>query len=309
MDRLNAMAVFSAVADHGSVTRAAAALSLSKSQVSKQLALLEEHLGARLINRTTRTLNLTEAGLRFLEDCRRILAEVESAEARLREQSGSVRGQLRISAPLSFGLRVLPPILNDFLHRHDRLSIDLDLTDRRVNLVEENFDMALRIGELEDSSLVARKLCSVRMLIVGGQGYLDAQGRPQTAEDLTRHVCLNFAYTAPGRQYRFLNTDAPIRPLPGRLRANNGDFLVEAAAADMGLVVAPDFIAAPFLQAGRVISVLADCPADEVPVNVVHPSGRLVTAAQRAFIDHMVASLRDPPWRGANSDAGLCRSH
>jgi DNA-binding transcriptional LysR family regulator len=295
---LEQLAIFAAVIERGSFSGAAQALGISKSAVSKSVAALERRFGARLLNRTTRRLSLTEAGAALDQRAQRILAEAEAAEQDLGRLSAAPRGRLKVSAPMSFGNLYLAAALPEFLRRHSELSLDLNFSDRQVDLVEEGFDVAIRIGTLADSSLVARKLANVRRVVAASPGYWRRHGTPRHPRDLKDHNCLLYAYLSSGDTWRFRGPSGPVAVrVSGNYRANNGEALTRAAAAGLGVVVMPVFILAKDLAAGRVATALDSFVAAEPALYAVTPPGRAQAPKVRAFIDFMVEWIGPtPPW-------------
>lgn len=304
LDHLAAMAVFARVVEDGSFTAAARALGLSKSAVSKQIGRLEDRLGVRLLNRTTRRLSLSEAGEAFYERCRRAVAEAEAAEAAVSRLAAAPRGALRVNAPMSFGLQHVVPALPEFLARYPELDVDLALNDRYVDLVEDGYDVGVRIGRLGDSSLIARRLARSRRVPLAALDYLRRRGRPLHPTDLRNHDCLTYAYQAErSGLWRFRGPGGAVRvEVGGRLRANNGDALREAALAGLGIALLPTFIAGDDLRAGRLTALLQDWQEEgEGDVHAVYPAARNLSPKVRVFVDFLAARFGDPPYW----DAGL----
>ena len=300
MDNLSGMAVFAQVVESRSFTKAAQRLGMSKAAVSKQVSRLEERLGARLLNRTTRRLSLTEIGAAFYERCARIVAEAEEAELAVTRLHAAPRGTLRVDAPLSFGLQYLAPILPDFMVQNPELSVDLTFNDRFVDLVEEGYDVAVRIARLPDSSLIARKLSESRSVVCAAPAYWQRRGRPAHPADLAAHDCFAYSYLATRNEWRFRGPDGPASVrISGSLTANNGDVLREAALAGLGVVMLPLFMVCDDLRAGRLEPVLRDFQSDPAGIHAVYPHNRHLSAKVRAFIDHLVAALDPAPWEGA----------
>lgn len=301
MDRLASMAVFAKVAELGSFSAAAGALGLSKSAVSKHVTALEERLGVRLVNRTTRRLALTEVGLSYRETCARIVQEVEEAELEAGRHGSEPRGRLRVTAPMTFGILHLAPLLPEFLARHPRLEIDLALDDRVVDLLEEGIDVALRIGTLRDSSLIARRLATARSLCAASPAYLAQAGTPGHPADLAAHNALRYTYRR-GPEAWELERDGErhVVRLRGNLAANNGDALRAAALAGLGVVVLPDFIIADDVAAGRLVPLLTDWRTPEFPIQAVWPPQRHPAPKLRAFVDFLADQLaRRCPWQAS----------
>jgi DNA-binding transcriptional LysR family regulator len=295
---LSGMAIFVSVVESESFTGAARELGLSKSAVSKQIARLEDRLGARLLNRTTRRLSLTEAGTAFYEGCRRVVDEAEVAEQRVSRLSAAPRGLLRVNAPMSFGVRHVGPCLSDFLSACPELTLDLALNDRLVDLVEEGYDVAVRIGVLADSSLVARRLAPSHLVLCAAPGYLVARGRPAAPEDLARHDCASYSYRTAGPEWRFLGPDGLRRvKVSGRVTVNNGDVLLAAALRGLGIVMLPSFIAGDALRAGHLERVLPEWRvAEEANVYAVYPASRNLSPKVRVFVDFLAERFGEAPY-------------
>lgn len=291
------MAVFARVVEAESFTGAARALGLSKSAVSKQVARLEADLGVRLLQRTTRRLSLTGEGATFFEGCQRMLAEASEAEAAVTHLAGGVRGRLRINAPMTFGVLHLAPLLPAFCARHPELEVELSLNDRRVDLIEEGYDVGLRIGGLPSSSLIARRLATSRPAVCASPAYLARNGRPERPEDLRAHVCLIYSYLDPPKIWRFRSPRGPTRvTVSGPLETNNGEVLLQAALAGQGIARLPSFIVGPALLDGRLIELLSDWQDPREPaIYVVYPERRHLAPKVRAFVDFVAERITDPP--------------
>jgi DNA-binding transcriptional LysR family regulator len=279
MDKLpdvEAMALFAKVAETGSFARTAEAYGLSKGTVSKAIARLEARLGARLFHRSSRRLSLSETGQTLLIRASRILAEAEAAETEAAAQSAAPRGKVRLAAPMSFGMKHLAPAIPEFLDAYPDVELDVHLDDKRVDLVAGGFDLALRIGVLDDSSLIARRLCPVRLHVVGAPGYLSRRGRPERPADLRAHACLSYAYLPTGDVWRFTGPageEESVR-VSGPLTTNNGDATVASACAGLGLAMQPDFIVHEELEARRLEAVMTAWRAPPLALNMVSPPGR-----------------------------------
>lgn len=299
MENLAAMAIFARVVEAGSFTGAARRLGMSKSAVSKQLSGLEEVLGVRLLNRTTRKLSLSQAGLVFHEHCARMLTEAQAALEAVQSLQSEPRGLLRVNAPMSFGIIHLAPAIPDFLARHPGLRVDMDLSDRYVDLVSEGFDLAIRIGRLEDSSLIARRIAPARRVVCGAPAYFARHGLPREPADLARHNCLLYAYLRSHDEWRFRHRDdgeeIAVR-VDGNFRANNGDALVGACLRGLGLSLSPTFLVADALREGRLVACLTDWPDIDSSIQAIYPHRRNVTARVRAFIDFCIERFADAPW-------------
>jgi len=298
MDRLGGMAVFAKVVETGSFSAAARALGLSKSAVSKQVAALEARLGARLLNRTTRTLSLTDPGLAFHDRAVRILAEAEEAERAVSLLQSEPRGLLRVNAPVTFGVEHLAPLVARLMARHPELQVDLTLEDRMVDLVAEGHDVAVRIGRPADSSLIARKLAPSRRVVVASPDHVARHGAPQRPEDLRDHPCLRYAYMLRGDEWALCGPggrEATVR-VGGRLRANNGDALRCAAEAGLGVALMPTFIVGESLRAGRLVRLLPGWSDEEGVVCAVWPTSRFLSPKVRALVDFLAEALGPAPY-------------
>jgi DNA-binding transcriptional LysR family regulator len=288
MDRFEAMAVFVKVAEAGSLSAAARGLGLSLTSVSRQLAALEERLGTRLVLRTTRRLALTEAGRLYHDQARRILGEVEEAEQALTAHHAEPAGRLHVAAPTLIGRLKLAPLLPEFLAQHPRLAIDLILTDRPVDLVEDGVDLAIRIGRLPDSSLVVRRLGGIRMRVCAAPGYLACRGDPAVPEDLAGHDCVAFAATPGPVSWPFQTAAGRVMvAVAARIRANDLDAAVAAALAGAGLVRAPSWQVADLVAAGRLVPVLTCYERPLAPVQALFLPSRLLSPKIRLFADFL----------------------
>ena len=286
MDRFEAMAVFVKVAEASSLSEAARGLGLSLTSVSRQLTALEARLGVRLVVRTTRRLALTEEGRLYHAQARRILAEVEEAELALTAQQAEPTGRLHVGAPTLIGRLRLAPLLPEILTRHPRLAVDLTLTDRSVDLVEDGIDVAIRIGRQPDSSLIARRLGSIRMQVCAAPGYLARRGTPQTPADLAGHDCLVFAEAPGAAAWPFQMAAGRVMvPIPARIRANSLDAVVAAALGGAGLVRAPSWQIADSIAAGRLLPVLTEFERPAAPVQALFLPNRLLSPKIRLFVD------------------------
>jgi len=297
MEPLSALSAFVRIAETGSVSQAARDLGLSKSAASKKLAALEDRLGARLVNRTTRRLSLTEVGAAFLERAQRVLAELEEAEQAVGRLSAEPRGTLRVSAPMSFGVLHVAPALGGFMTRYPDIAVALDLNDRRVDVVEEGYDVAIRVADLPDSSLVARRLAPARRVVCASPAYWRRRGVPAHPRDLAGHECLIYTYLPAPNEWRFRDAGSPLTVrVDGRLKANNGDALREAAMAGLGVCLAPTFIVGPDLRAGR-LAVALEAFEDPAPaIHAVYPHRRHLSAKVRAFVDFLAERFGPRPY-------------
>ncbi|MBB2962031.1 DNA-binding transcriptional LysR family regulator [Methylobacterium sp. R2-1] len=292
LDRVTGMQVFARVAALGSFSAAGRALGLSQTGVTKHVAALEARLGTRLLHRTTRRLTLTETGRSYLEACERILAEIAEAEAAVGAEGVEAHGTLRLNVPLSFGVREIAPALAAFSAAHPALTIELGLNDRRVDLIEEGWDLAVRIGTLADSNLIARRLASSRIVVCAAPSYLDRHGTPRAPEALKDHNCLGYTLSD-SSGWRF---GVQAYPVSGTLRAPNGAALVAAAVAGLGLVYQPTFLVAEALRAGRLVALDLGAPCPTLPIHALMPPGRR-PAKTRAFVDFLADRFAgEPAW-------------
>ncbi len=301
MDHLTGMAVFAKVVETGTFTGAAQAMGLSKGAVSKQIAKLEDRLGARLLNRTTRRSSLTEVGAAFYERCRRIVAEAEEAELAVTRLHAEPRGTLRVNLPMSFGMIHMADALPDFMAAYPEISLDVTLDDRVVNVVDEGYDVVIRITDLPDSSLIARRIAPFRIATCASSAYWDAHGRPKHPDDLRNHACLLYSYLSNLNEWRYRGPDGPFAVrVDGPMRGNNGDLLRAAAVAGLGVVRSPTFIVGCDLVEGRLEQVLAEYEDDDRGIYAVYPHNRHLSAKVRAFVDFMAKRFADPIWLGMN---------
>lgn len=294
MDKLNGMVVFAAVVETGSFTAAARQLGQSKSAVSKQVSKLEDRLGARLLHRTTRQLTLTDVGQAFYERCQRIVEEAEEAELAVTTMQQCPQGRLKVSVPHSFGGRHIVPILPDFMARYTDITVDISFNDRRIDLLEEGFDLAIRVGVLEDSSLIARKISDVRSHVVSAPSYWDKHGRPAHPQDLADHNCFTYANLAMPNIWRFPQPggdDISVR-VNGRLHSDNGDSSLTVAKAGLGIARLPSFFFCENeLNDGSLEEVLVDYSQARMGAYAVYPDTRHLTTKVRVFIDFLVERL------------------
>lgn len=299
MDRLTSMAVFVKCVEAGSLTAAARAFGLSHAMVSKHVRALEQALGVRLLDMTTRRLNLTEAGRRYLVRCVQILGEVEDAALEASQHQSVPRGLLRVTAPATFGRLHLAPAIAEFMDFYPDIAIDADFTDRFVSLVEEGFDVAVRVGRLPDSSLVVRRLGPCRMLTCAAPAYLDKFGVPGHPNELGGHACFCLStITTPGVwEYHGPEVEEIQVRVNGRLRADSMDLLCSAAERGLGVVFGPSFVLGPLVQAGRLRPILRDYPGRALDLSAVFPSNRHLSTKVRVFIDFLVQRFgATPPW-------------
>jgi DNA-binding transcriptional LysR family regulator len=289
MDRIDAMQAFVAVADLQGFAPAARKLGLSPSGVTRLIAALEERLGARLLQRTTRSVTLTDTGTRYLERARRILADVEEAEAAAEGERTSPSGRLVVSAPVGFGRLHVSPVMSAYLKRYPEVSGELRLTDRVINLVEDGVDLAARIGHLPDSSLVARHVGEMRRIVVASSDYLKRHGEPETPEAIASHETIQFGAITASPDWRFVKDDREIRvACTPRFTTNSADAAIQYAEQGGGLTQVLAYQAADAIKRGRVRVVLAKFERPPLPIHIVYPTSRLLSAKVRTFIDLVI---------------------
>ena len=289
------IALFRTILTAGSLSAAAQKLGVSSGQASKLVSRLEEELGVQLLHRTTRSVSPTEAGRAYFERIKSLLEEMDELDSTIRSASGAPRGRLVMSVPITFGTQVLAPLLAEFARAHPLIELDASFSDRLVNLVEEGFDLALRIGTLRDSTLIARKLCPIRLVTTAAPSYLHAFGAPDRPGDVTGHACILDTNFADGASWRFARgLTVPIR---GRLRFSNAEACAAAAAIGLGLVQGPSFVAGERIRTGQLIPVLANHEADPMALWAVYTTGRHLAAKVRVMVDFLVSHFQDsPPW-------------
>ncbi|HYD96978.1 MAG TPA: LysR family transcriptional regulator [Noviherbaspirillum sp.] len=292
MDTLTSMKVFTAVVDTGSFAAAADRLDMSRAMTSKYVAHLEEHLGTRLLQRTTRRLTLTESGSAYYERCVQILADISEAEEGALHLNENPRGTLRVTMPVSFGILHMGPVVSEYMKQYPEVKVDILLTDRRVDLLEEGLDLAIRIGALTESGLVAKKLASDRVVICGAPDYFKQYGTPRTPADLAHHNCLLYTYAAAGDEWKLTGPGGVhVVKVSGSLRASNGDMVRLAALGGVGLIRQPTFLCAGDLRDGRLVEVLREYRADELGIYAVYPSRKHLPAKVRSFVDFVAAAF------------------
>ncbi len=290
MDTLEGLPVFVRVVREGSFSAAARVLELTPSAVSKQIGRLEDRLTVRLFNRTTRRLSLTEEGAAFYERASRILADLEDAAESVSSLKAVPRGRLRVTLPTAFGILHLLPALPDFIARHPEVTLEIDLNDRFVNMIEEGFDLALRVGDLEDSSLIGRRLAANRRVLAAAPAYLAGRPAPQRPEDLAGHDCLVYTYRAQRHDWHLVDDagNESLVSVTGKLETNNPMMLREAALSGLGVVLLPLWIVGPDLKAGRLERILPTHHWPDSAIHAVYPPGRHLSAKVRSFVDFLV---------------------
>lgn len=306
MDRFQSLVAFVRVVEAGSFVAAAQRLDVSVSAISRQVSDLEAHLGARLLHRTTRGLSLTETGRAFYPRALQLLADLEEAENEAGMHAFVPRGTLRLTTSISFGTRYLAAAIADFGRQNGQIRLDVELSDRTLDLVDEGLDLAIRIGPIGSQTLVGRQIGVARMICCAAPSYLARHRTPRAPEDLASHACLTYAYAATGNVWHFRDAKqraCEVKPT-GPAHANSGDMLSALAVAGMGITLEPDFIVADDVRAGRLVVLLPDYVAPSIPITAAYPSRRHLSANVRAFIDFLVQRYaRNPPWKLAAAAA------
>lgn len=299
MDRFEAMRTFVAVVDAGSFVGAAERLQSSKAVVSRLVAELEQHLGVRLLHRTTRKLSLTPEGDTFVGRCRSVLVELQEAEDDVSHRSAQARGTLRVNVPVSYGISHLSKLWAGFMHAHPEVELDVTLSDRLVDLVEEGYDLAVRVGKLEASTLVSRRLSSTQLLLCASPRYLQQHGKPTSPHELSHHRVLAYSLLSSGDVWTFSHRDDPVQQASVRvapvMRSNNGDTCRDAALGDQGIVLQPDFLVGEALRTGQLIELMPEWRGGELGVHAVYPSRRYLSAKVRLLVDYLVERLQQAP--------------
>jgi len=312
LDRLTGLEVFAKVDAAGSLSAAGRAMGMSQTMVTKHIAALEARLGVKLFHRSTRRLSITDAGRNYLETSERILAEIDAADAAVAADRVEPRGLLRLNAPVAFGARQIASLLSEFAQCHPLVTVELGLNDRLVDLAEEGWDLAIRIGSLSNSSLIARRIAPCRTVVCAAPSYLAARGRPRMVSQLTDHNCIGYtlsSVTGVDRWAFGAQGDVTI-PVSGNLRANNGDALRAAAIAGQGLAYLPTFIVADDLRAGTLVALDLDQPTVEFGgIYAVFLPDRHPAAKMRAFIDFIATRFApEPPWDRDVAASGAVRA-
>lgn len=299
MDRFEEMRVFAAVVDAGSFVGASTALEMSKAAVSRHVADLESRLGVRLLHRTTRKLSLTPEGAVFQLRCHELLDGVDEAEAQITSRSGEASGLLRINVPVSFGLLHLAPLWAQFMTLHPKVTLDVTLADRVVDLVEEGFDVAVRIARLPNSSLVSRQLASTRLVLCASPAYLKQRGHPAHPSELAQHDVLAYSLFSMGDQWEFTGPGGVVSvKVTPRMRTNSGDTCRVAALRDQGIVLQPTFLVGPDLLSGTLVEMMPAWRSVELGVYAVYPSRKFVSPKVRQMLEFLSNAFRESVWPG-----------
>jgi len=298
MDRLENMETFIRVVEDGGISAAADHLGVAKSAVSRRLKELEGHLGVELFHRTTRRMNLTDTGRAFYQQSIRILDDLLEAELSASQAHGELRGNLKVALPLSFGLMHLGPAINDFLQLHPQINFDLDFNDREVDMMQESFDLAIRIGHLPDSSLIARRLATDQGVMCASPQYLEKMGTPEKPEDLSNHQCLVYNLLRDYEYWHLFDKEGQRVKVKinAHLKASNGEFLRDAAVNGMGIVFMPTFIIYQEIERGDLIHVLPSYKNPEMSIHAIYPQTRHLSHRVRAFVDFLVERFKGTPY-------------
>lgn len=297
MDRLAAYRAFVRTVDLGSQAAAAAEIGVSQTMLGRYLRELEDHLGTRLLNRTTRRQSLTEAGHAFYARVSSALEDLNAAERSVLDLQTEPRGRLRVNAPVTFGSLFLAREVAAFCERHPQVRVELVLNDRFVDLVEEGYDLAIRIGRLDQSSLIARRLAPCRAVVCASPAYLERRGVPQRPADLAGHDCQSYTYASGGDDWRFEGPGGmeTVR-ISGTLETNSGTAAVEAAIAGLGIIMKPTFMVGEAIRTGRLVRLLPDYQPLTIGIHAVYPHARNLSPKVRSFVDRLADSFRDAPW-------------
>ena len=297
MHRFAELQAFVAVVEAGGFTAAADRLDMAKSAISRRVSALEDRLGVQLLRRTTRRINLTDTGRSFYERSARILADLDEAESAVLQQHGELRGMLRVALPLSFGVRHMVGPIAEFCKRHPRVTFDLNLNDRRIDLLQEGVDLAIRIGRLSDSSLIARRLFDARTVVAASRDYLEEHGVPQTPQDLQQHNCLVYGNLAEPGRWSYNDEDGNRQSVEVNvtMTASSGDFLTKAACQGLGVVILPTFIAGESVRRNELVPILQDVEWPSTPAYAVYPPARHLSYRVRELIDFLVKEFSGVP--------------
>ncbi len=298
MDKFKEMQAFVAVAESGSFVNAADALETSKAAVSRYVAQLEERLGVRLMNRTTRRQSLTDEGHAFLVHCKETLALIDDAEQEIQNKRSSPTGLIRINAPLTFGILHLAPLWGKFMALYPQVELEVTLSDRIVDLVDEGYDIAVRIASLPSSTLISRKLASTSLVVCASPKYLKGKAKLAHPSDLKNHSVISYSYLATGDEWVFDGPDGQVRvKTKPRIHTNNGDTCRSAALAHQGIVLQPTFLVGPDIHKGDLVALLPDFKTIELGIYAVYPSRKLVAPRIRALVDFLVKEFERVDWR------------
>ena len=298
MDRFKEIEAFVTVVEAGSFVGAGDALHVSKAAVSRAVLELEKRLGARLLQRTTRRLSITEAGRAYYDRCKQIMAELDEADSAVGAVTGTAVGKLRINAPVSFGIRHLSPLWGGFMQRYPQVELEIELSDRMVDVVDEGFDAVVRISRLVDSTLVHRKLATTRIIPVASPSYVEVHGLPRHPVELGGHTTIGYEYSASGDVWSFESDEEGVVEITTRprARANNGDTCRSMAIDGVGIAMEPDFLVAHDLAEGRLVHLFPQFICREIGIYVVYPSRKHLSVKVRALVDFLADAFKTPPW-------------
>lgn len=298
MDKFADLEAFTAVVDAGTFSAAGERLGIAKSVVSRRVSQLERRLGSRLLHRTTRRLSLTDTGRNFYQRAVQILADLDDAEQSVTEETLELRGSIRLAAPLTFGLMHMSDAITDFLKEHPGIELNLDLNDRNINLVEEGFDMAVRIGDLEDSTLVTRRTGVSHNVTCASQSYLDTHGEPTHPDELKQHIGLQYSNIPYRQQWRYETPEGKtVYAQPQiRIRANNGESLAAAASAGLGITAGPTFILGKYIREGSLVTILNEYRRPSVGIHALYPPGRLIPKRIQLLSDFLAGRFGSQPY-------------
>ncbi len=298
MNRLENMHTFVRVVDTGGISAAADKLNVAKSAVSRRLKELETHLGVELFHRTTRKMNLTDTGRVYYQDCLRILDDILETELTVSQTHGTLKGNLKVALPSSFGLMHMGSAINEFLQNHPLIEFDLDFNDREVDLMQEGFDLAIRVARLSDSSLIARKIATINSVICASPGYLSYMGTPQSPVDLIQHQCLVYSLSRDYEYWNIINPDdQPTRvKLHPYINASTGEFLLDAAIAGHGITQLPTFIAYQALKQGKLVILFDEYKLPQLNAYAIYPQTRHLSQRVRTFVDFLVSRFAGVPY-------------
>ncbi len=298
MNRLENMETFIRVVEDGGISAASDRLNVAKSAVSRRLKELESHLGVELFHRTTRKMNLTDTGRVYYQDCVRILDEILETELTVAQVHGTLQGNLRVALPSTFGLMHIGPAVNDFLKQYPQINFDLDFNDREVDLMQEGFDLAIRIANLSDSSLIARRIAPIQSLICVSPDYLDRMGTPQEPEALIEHQCMLYSLIRDFEYWQLINPEGQkVRiKLKPYLKSSSGEFLLHAAVEGHGIVLLPSFIAHQELEKGTLVTLFDGYQFPQLNAYAIYPQTHHLSQRVRTFVDFLVARFKDKPY-------------
>lgn len=286
------MAVFAKAVELGSFSAAGEALEMSSQLVGKHVQVLEQHLGVRLLNRTTRRQHLTDIGREYYERAKGILADVEAAEGLAAETRATPRGRLRINAPVTFGIHALSPKLPEYLCAHPEVTLEMTMSNRAVDVIDEGYDLVFRIGNLSDSGLIAKPLAPYRLILCAAPSYLAARGPIEKPQDLSKQECLGFIHHELGKRWTLIGPEGAVTvPVSGRLMVDSGEALMAAAVSGMGVLLQPSEIVEPYLASGQLVRLLPDYSAPTRPMHILYAPDRRMTPKLRSFIEFVMAKF------------------